>query len=356
MSARIHDEAVIGAGISGLAAAGRLREEGLQVVVLEKSRGVGGRAATRRVEVAPGVQVPVDHGAQFFTARDIRFKRQVERWQEEGICFPWSEGFWTWKEGRLHSTDPQWNDTRYACREGMSRLGKHLAEGMEVIREYQVDSVVREEGLWRLSATPATPSHSASPVTARALFLSAPPPQALKLAREYLSAEQRALVERISCEPCVAVIARYPEGTAAPVWQGLQVRDPESRLSWMAWDSSRRSAECSSAGVAVLHGSAVFSRRWLDASNEELTVSGRELLDDAAMIGGSWMRSPLEFAVHRWRYAHSEGPNGPGGFLKAETASPLYLIGDGLNGGRVEGAWLSGIAAAEDFLVRQTAS
>ena len=348
MSAPIHDVAVIGAGISGLAVAGRLRQAGLQVVVIEKSRGVGGRAATRRVEVAPGVQVPVDHGAQFFTARDIRFQRQVERWEQEGICFPWSEGFWTWKEGRLHTPDPQWNDTRYACREGMSRLGKYLAEGIEVIREFQVDSVVRDEGLWTLTATPA---HPASPVAARALFLSAPPPQALKLAGEHLSAEQRALVERISCEPCVAVIARYPEGTELPPWRGIQVRDPESRLSWMAWDSSRRAKTHATAPIAVLHGSAVFSRRWLNASKEELTMAGRELLDDAAMIGGSWMGSPLEFAVHRWRYAHSEGPNAPGGFLRADTASPLYLIGDGLNGGRVEGAWLSGIAAAEDFLI-----
>jgi predicted NAD/FAD-dependent oxidoreductase len=80
-------------------------------------------------------------------------------------------------------------------------------------------------------------------------------------------------------------------------------------------------------------------------------MAGRELLDEAAMIAGAWMSAPVEFWVHRWRYAHPEGPNAPGGFLKAETASPLYLIGDGLNGGRVEGAWLSGIAAAEDFLI-----
>ncbi len=353
MSSPIHDVAVIGAGISGLAAAGRLREAGLQVVMLEKSRGVGGRTATRRVEIAPGVQVPVDHGAQFFTARDIRFQRQVERWEQEGICFPWSEGFWTWKQGRLHSPDPQWNETRYACREGMSRLGKHLAVGIEVIREFQVDSVVREDDHWALAAMP---EHPAAPVAARALFLSAPPPQALKLAGEYLSAEQRALVERISCEPCVAVIAHYPEGTEPPPWRGIQVRDPEFRLSWMAWDSSRRAKTISTVGIAVLHGSAGFSRRWLDASKEELTMAGRELLDEAAMIAGAWMGKPIEFWVHRWRYAHPEGPNAPGGFLRADTAISLYLIGDGLNGGRVEGAWISGVSAAEDYLVRQTAS
>ncbi|MCX6960202.1 MAG: FAD-dependent oxidoreductase [Verrucomicrobia bacterium] len=349
MNARIHDVAVIGAGISGLTVAGRLRDAGLQVLVLEKSRGVGGRAATRRVEVAPGVQVPVDHGAQFFTARDIRFQKHVARWEQEGVCFPWTEGFWTWKEGRLHPPDPQWNETRYACREGMSRLGKYLAEGLEVIREFQVSSLGLKGGIWHLEADP---KHPLAPVAARALLLSAPPPQALKLTGEYLTAEQRAYVERISCEPCVAVIARYPGGTEPPPWSGIQVRYPESRLSWMAWDSSRRAKTLASAGIAVLHGSPGFSRRCLDASKEELTMAGSELLDEAAMIAGAWMGVPVEFCVHRWRFAHQEGPNAPGGFLRADTASPLYLIGDGLNGGRVEGAWLSGVFAAEDLLLR----
>ena len=40
--------AVVGAGLSGLLVAHTLRERGATVVVLEKSRGVGGRMATKR--------------------------------------------------------------------------------------------------------------------------------------------------------------------------------------------------------------------------------------------------------------------------------------------------------------------
>ncbi|MGB0731164.1 MAG: FAD-dependent oxidoreductase, partial [Miltoncostaeaceae bacterium] len=49
--------AVIGAGIAGLVAARDVRGAGHEVVVLEKSRGVGGRMAARRVE-----GTVVDHG------------------------------------------------------------------------------------------------------------------------------------------------------------------------------------------------------------------------------------------------------------------------------------------------------
>jgi len=49
--------AVIGAGIAGLVAARDLTAGGHEVVVIEKSRGLGGRMAARRVE-----GMVLDHG------------------------------------------------------------------------------------------------------------------------------------------------------------------------------------------------------------------------------------------------------------------------------------------------------
>ena len=55
--------AIIGSGLSGLTLANHLKDE-FDVTVFEKSRGVGGRLATRRVDT-----YAFDHGAQYFTAR-----------------------------------------------------------------------------------------------------------------------------------------------------------------------------------------------------------------------------------------------------------------------------------------------
>lgn len=342
MSTTIHDVAVIGAGISGLSAARRLVADGKEVVLLDKSRGVGGRAATRRLEAVPGVTVPVDHGAQFFTARDPRFRELVARWQEERICFPWAEEFSVWENGVLRDSDPERREIRYACRGGMSLLGKKLAEGLPVIREFEVSSVLQKDGVWELRA------EGKDPCLARAIFVSAPLPQAFRLIGEHLTEEERRQLGVITYDPCVAVMAWYPEGTAVPSWHGIQIRDSSSSLAWIAWDSSRRE-ESISQGVAVLHGSGAFSNRWLDASKEELRAAGEELLAESAAIVGEWLGKPVGFMVHRWKFAHPRGEALPGGFLKASSA-PLWLIGDGLNGGRLEGAWLSGLAAAEDLL------
>jgi hypothetical protein len=40
------------------------------------------------------------------------------------------------------------------------------------------------------------------------------------------------------------------------------------------------------------------------------------------------------------------------GYLRSALEEQLYLIGDGLQGGRIEGAWLSGFKAAQDYLER----
>jgi len=53
--------AVVGAGIAGITAARTLAQAGWHVIVFEKSRGAGGRIATRRTEWGG-----FDHGAQFF--------------------------------------------------------------------------------------------------------------------------------------------------------------------------------------------------------------------------------------------------------------------------------------------------
>ena len=58
------DIAVIGAGISGLVCARRLQQAGHRVVVLDKSRGVGGRVATRRLH-----NTIADHGARYLGHR-----------------------------------------------------------------------------------------------------------------------------------------------------------------------------------------------------------------------------------------------------------------------------------------------
>ena len=121
------DVIVIGAGIAGLCAAGELVRAGRRVLMLEKSRGIGGRMATRRLGDAV-----CDHGAQFFTVREPRFKDIVEEWLRHDVVGEWCTGF-----------DDSDGHPRYRGVHGMTAIAKYLAHGLSVRYDSLAFSVQR---------------------------------------------------------------------------------------------------------------------------------------------------------------------------------------------------------------------
>ena len=76
--------AIIGAGLAGLTVARQLLKLNADVIVFEKSRGLGGRLATRRADWAN-----IDLGAQYFTARSEAFQREAQRWESANTVAQW---------------------------------------------------------------------------------------------------------------------------------------------------------------------------------------------------------------------------------------------------------------------------
>jgi len=75
---------IVGAGMAGLTTASLRQRAGHEVVVLDKSRAVGGRMASKRIDHAR-----FDIGAQHFSARTSRFQQQVAAWIGSGIAHVW---------------------------------------------------------------------------------------------------------------------------------------------------------------------------------------------------------------------------------------------------------------------------
>ena len=156
---------VIGAGLSGLLTARTLQKAGLPVVVFEKSRGFGGRMATRRMGNAV-----MDHGAQFFTVRDPRFQDLVSSWVEHGLVAVWARGFAS--PPRVHEQD---GHPRYRGVPGMTAVPKHLAQGLDVRSQTRIVSIKLVDRTWQVQ------SENGDTFKGVALVLTAPVPQSLAL-------------------------------------------------------------------------------------------------------------------------------------------------------------------------------
>lgn len=310
--------AVVGAGLAGLVCARTLKDHGLEVVVFDKSRGVGGRMATRRTDTAR-----FDHGAQYVTARDERFVRYVEAWAAQGLLAPWQP------DGREQAggTDIWWVATP-----GMSALGRHLAGDVEVRGEITVARLEADGRGWRVVAGDGV-EHGTFDMT----VVATPAPQAIPLLApvpELAEAASRAVMA-----PSWAALLELAEPIGGPE----VLRPAEGPLAWAALDASKPGRE--GARTWVLHGRPGWSRANLERDADAVLA---DLAEAFAALVGRPLPEALYARAHRWRYALVETPVGVPCLF--DGAAGLAACGDWCVGGRVEAAFLSGAAAAGRIL------
>ena len=313
--------AVIGAGLAGLACARRLREAGIQVAVLEKARGPGGRVTTAR-----GADWHADLGAQYFTARHPEFVAAVEDWQRQGVAAPWA--------GRLVHRGPTGitaaddNRQRWVGGPRMSAVTRNLAQELDVVPETRVTGIAGEPGSWRLETEAG---HEAGAF--HAVVVAVPPAQAVPLL-EPMAPEFAERAAGVVMRPCWSVVVRLPG--QMPEFDAAFVED--DILRWLARDGSKPGRE--EANVWVAHAAGPFSETRLE---DDAGVIGQEMAERVRKITGIAGKAEV-LRCHRWRYSQCVDPLDDGYLLGPQQG--LGVCGDWCHGSRVEDAWLSGHALA----------
>jgi renalase len=328
---------IVGAGMAGLAAARMLHAQGLNVVVLDKGRGIGGRMATRWSDNEAGVRARYDHGAQFFTVRDAVFQTQVDDWLARGLVKEWARGFAGASGQPQHDGHP-----RYCAVNGMNSLAHDLARDLAVTSNARVDSISPQERGWRVRM--ALGEHH----TAASILLTPPVEQSLALldaGATILADDTRAALERISYDPCLALLVELDAPSRLPEPGAVQLRGepPGPPLVWIG--DNHRKGISPDAFTVTLHAGPEFTRAHWDAPHD---VIAQRLLQAA----NDWLRVPVRrWHVHRWRYSQPVVTH-PDACLFTTQPAPLAFAGDAFGSARLEGAFLSGRAAAHLLLNR----
>ncbi len=316
--------AIIGAGMAGLAAARTLKQSGIESVVFEKSRGVGGRVATRRQD-----GFIWDTGATSITPRGKHIEdlmlNQLDTSELVEVKLP----IYTHTGLRVSPGDPRRTTPRYTYQSGNTVLPKLLAKELDVRLDTQIDNIQADGAGFRilderydgLVLTPPIPQ------TATLLW-------SLGESRPIGGAKYRA---------CITVLLGY--AVALPDTHYHSLLDPDQRhpLTWLCLESVKspgRAPEGGSALCAQL--SREFTQTYYEAPDAQLveTVSGY-----VARIYGAGFSTPTASNVMRWKYsqpetlANFESVNPPG--------SRLVIASDGLLGGHVEDAYEVGVRAAK---------
>jgi len=346
-AARALEVAVIGAGLSGLACARVLADHGHRVRVFEKARGVGGRMSTRRHATAGGEDQRFDHGAQYFTSRDPRLSPWLDSWLRRGVVAPWRGRIAEIRDGEVRPKTDQ--PERFVGAPGMNAVCHHLAEELDVTLRTRVGSLERDGGRWRLRAVAGDGGTGDGGVgdggadtdlgRFDVVVVSAPAPQAAALLAG-VAPGLAARAEAVETAPCWAVMATF-DAALETGFDGAFVH--ASPLTWVARNGSKPGRP--EAESWVLHAGEEWTRDHLE---EEPGKVAEALLAAFAAALGSDLPRPAHLAAHRWRYARPTKPLTERCLFDADLG--LAACGDWCGGPRVEGAFISGWAAAGRIL------
>ena len=297
--------------MAGLACARRLADAGLAAIVLDKGRGIGGRVATRRVG-----DLQFDHGAQYVNAHGAGFAAALHSLGDS--VAGWQDG-----TGRTHNVGVP----------GMSAIPKALGAGLDIRQNAQVARVVQDDDGWALHLDTDT-------MRAARVVVTVPAPQVAGL----LGAEHPlvAALAPVRLVPCLTLMAAVT--APAPF---IARQDADDPLAWIAQDSAKPSRPQSAATLWVAQSGEAFSRAYLEESPTQIAARMLPLLCDRLGVTADRV---THASAHRWRYARVTQALGQP-FLRSPDAS-LYLGGDWCIGPRVEAAWTSGTAIADDILAR----
>lgn len=339
---------IIGAGISGLATAYTIARHAsdIEIHCIEKSRGVGGRAATRRRDGAV-----FDHGAQFFRTNDqdqlAFFRNELDASQLIDIAKP----VWTFTHDNMLAVgdSAQNNAPKLVYRSGINQLGKLLTPANLTIsfqqRVHHID--INHNTIRCFDAEQHEIAHG------DAILFTPPAPQTIEILHESSidATMQQQLIAGLSpatYRPCLSITMAFAQPFDVPFY-ALVNSDRQHDISWLAFehdkDASRTPAGQSL--ITIQLAPSASRQHWDDAVD---TLAAHYLPIIASLLN-TQLSQPLWVDRQGWRYALPDGTANTHLLQMYERSHGLYFAGDALSGlGRVHLALQSGFDVAHRII------
>jgi len=348
--------ALVGAGLSGLTLAHKLKNIA-QLSLFEKSRGFGGRMATRHYK-----DFSFDHGAQFFKARTKTFQSFLKPMIEKGILQAWKGSFIEF-EGNKKISQRLWEEepAHYVGVPSMNAIGKHLAESLKsevaihlntkvtlITRKESSDSRYNNLGKddnthennnskekafekWELWDE----SHQ-SLGTFDWLIVATPAKQALAIIPK--SFQHYSKLSSVKMQACFSLMLGFKQDLPL----GFQSAFVKGRdISWISVNSSKPQRK----GLfsLLVHSTNNWADAHLETDKEEVK---KHLIKESSFVLAYDVSKADHQSLHLWRYANREKQASQNWIDEKQR---LALCGDWTKQGKVEAAFLSAEETAQSL-------
>jgi len=296
---------------------------------------VGGRLFTEQIGAAV-----FDHGAQFFTVRSAEFELAVDHWTRAGLVGEWCRGF-TVVDGY----------PRYRANAGMQSLAIHLAgelttAGVEILPSTAVRSVSPDPAGQGWTVTVEAGDRQS--LETDAVVLTPPAPFSAALIRQGgapIDPEVLSVLDGVGCHRVLALLAVVDRPAALPP-PGAHQQPDDPTFSFIADNQAKGVSGVPAVTFHTAHQRS--AELWEEADDVILAT----LLPEVTKVVAP--ARTLELQLRRWPCSGPVNPH-PDPYLElTRTPGPLIVAGDGFGPSKVEGAYLSGLAAARAVAADQS--
>ncbi|MCI5043153.1 MAG: FAD-dependent oxidoreductase [Aquisalinus sp.] len=309
--------AVIGAGVAGLSCSQKLGKAGHDVTVFEKSRGLGGRVATRRTPDG----LFFDHGAPFISNPNYAPELETRLTGDELV--------------NVWQARPE--NAAYVGVPAMNTWLKPLAENLTVQLQSRITEITATEDQWRLTVTRDDGTNSFENFDQ--IISTVPAPQAMELFGALPGFT--GVFDKVEMTPCWTLMVAFAERLDIPLdFQEAPGPDVAKLMRNSAKPGREPLPDC-----WVLQATEKWSISHLEEDKEAAHQLLLSILQD---IAGFPLPTPVYKTAHRWRYALTKNAYGVP-FLPHPDGS-IYLGGDWLLGDSIAHAWRSGSAIADALI------
>lgn len=338
--------AIIGAGLSGLAAGFQLAETEAEIVLFEKSKGFSGRAASRSKN---GCRY--DYGANYFKVNCNDVAALLFRdLPTDGLCRIMGD-VWTFSaDGSIEAGDPGLNaGAKWSYKGGISTLGKLMVEvgSLQVERETTITKLENENDSWNLIDDRLNSYDGFD-----AVLMTPPAPQSIALLHQ--SEVEFNLIETLTAELaqsryhsqfCVAL--NFAGEFSFPGQSYALINsDREHTVAWVSHENQKADHVPSGETLLIAQMAPAWTQDHYEDPQEDIIKAAHEAVSE--LLGGDL--PPLQWAdTQRWKYAH------PYSAASLEAMKPgaevgLFFAGDAFIGkGRIPRAIETGVAAARQL-------
>ncbi len=319
--------AIIGAGITGATIFNLLKKK-VKLSIFEKSRGVGGRMSTRRVE-----PYQFNHGAQYFKIENTEFKDFLNPLIRNNIIQPWKAKHVEIQKNSIIKR-VEIKNKYFAGFPHMNSIVKYLFTNNSLVKlSCNINKVQQVMNKWYLIDTNRVYYGPFDWI-----IFTIPPNQAKDILPEtfnYLN-----LIKTINMRSCFSIMLGFKEiknfnfDTASFLDKDIH------------WFSNNKTYLAKQKYYNLLINSSYnFAKKNINNSKHKISDY---LLKKASEFLNCELSNYDYKAIHFWRYAMLENINNFGSFV--DENSKIIVCGDWCMNGKVEGAFLSANDAVKKIL------